>query len=224
MQVKQYLQRQWGRILSGRVSLQDFVFAKEVRLGSYSTAATASLPPAAIIAMKAMRADPRREPRYGERVPYVVVNGEPGARLVDMVVEPFEFLEVNSPHRLNDLYYINKQIIPALQRVFGLLGVDLNRWFSETPRLLRPAVAKRLPLMSSSRGQLRSRIDRYYLSKNCTVCGNLINGPGVLCDYCAARGPAAAAILIGKTSNLERNLCHLSDVRAYFCPSLSLSL
>jgi DNA polymerase zeta len=30
-QVKGYLVRQWSKILGGRVSLQDFVFAKEVR-------------------------------------------------------------------------------------------------------------------------------------------------------------------------------------------------
>ena len=33
--VKSYLQRQWKKILAGRVSVQDFIFAKEVRLGTY---------------------------------------------------------------------------------------------------------------------------------------------------------------------------------------------
>jgi hypothetical protein len=50
---------------------QDFVFCKEVRLGSYSANA-ATLPPAAIVAAKAMAADPRAEPKHGERVPFVV--------------------------------------------------------------------------------------------------------------------------------------------------------
>ena len=73
------MQRQWGKILAGRVSLADFVFAKEVRLGTYSARAGA-LPPAAIVASKALAHDPRAEPRYGERVPYVVVYDSPGAR------------------------------------------------------------------------------------------------------------------------------------------------
>ena len=30
MQIKDYVMRQWGKILAGRVSLADFVFAKEV--------------------------------------------------------------------------------------------------------------------------------------------------------------------------------------------------
>lgn len=78
VQVKEYVQRQWTKILAGRVSLADFVFAKEVRLGTYS-ARHGIVPPAAIVAGKAMASDPRMEPRYGERVPYVVVYGEPGA-------------------------------------------------------------------------------------------------------------------------------------------------
>lgn len=77
VQVKEYLERQWHRILANRVSVQDFVFAKEVRLGTYSPKA-AVVPPAAIVAAKAMATDPRAEPRFAERVPYVVVYGEPG--------------------------------------------------------------------------------------------------------------------------------------------------
>jgi DNA polymerase zeta len=33
--VKEYLQEQWMKILNGTVSLSDFIFAKEVRLGTY---------------------------------------------------------------------------------------------------------------------------------------------------------------------------------------------
>ncbi len=45
-QVKEYVQRQWGKILAGRVSLADFVFAKEVKLGTY-VARNGLVPPAA---------------------------------------------------------------------------------------------------------------------------------------------------------------------------------
>lgn len=44
---------------------------------------------------------PRRaEPRFGERVPYVVVHGEPGARLFDMVVPPRALVESRGELRL----------------------------------------------------------------------------------------------------------------------------
>lgn len=35
-QVKQYVQRQWTKILAGDVSPRDFIFAKKVKLGSYA--------------------------------------------------------------------------------------------------------------------------------------------------------------------------------------------
>jgi len=35
-QIKEYCRQEWTKILQGRVSMQDFIVAKEVRLGSYS--------------------------------------------------------------------------------------------------------------------------------------------------------------------------------------------
>ncbi|XP_013591840.1 PREDICTED: DNA polymerase zeta catalytic subunit isoform X1 [Brassica oleracea var. oleracea] len=206
--VKSYLYRQWKRILQGRVSLQDFVFAKEVRLGTYSTRDSSLLPPAAIVATKAMRADPRTEPRYAERVPYVVIHGEPGARLVDMVVDPLVLLDIDSPYRLNDLYYINKQIIPALQRVFGLVGADLNQWFLEMPRPTRSSLGQR-PL--NSRNSHKARIDYFYLSKHCLLCGEVVQDSAQLCNRCLKNGGAAATI-VWKTSKLEREMQHLATI------------
>jgi DNA polymerase zeta len=40
--------------------------------------------------------DPRAEPQYGERVPYVVKAGAPSTRLVDRVVSPEEMLKDKS--------------------------------------------------------------------------------------------------------------------------------
>ncbi|XP_031485155.1 DNA polymerase zeta catalytic subunit isoform X3 [Nymphaea colorata] len=215
--VKAYLQRQWTRILCGKVSLQDFVLSKEVRLGTYSSR-TSSLPPAAIVAMKAMRADPRAEPRYGDRIPYIVVHGEPGARLIDLVVDPLDVLDISSPYTLNDLYYIKKQIIPPLQRVFGLLGVDLNRWFSEMPRPVRPTLAKRFAVCGNvPKGRIyskvgRTRIDNYYTSRHCTICGEIIQGRTLVCDSCSKKGPVVATCMTGTTARLEHDIQHLTAI------------
>lgn len=85
-QVKDYFQRQCSKIMSGKVSIQDFCFAKEVKLGTYSDRGPP--PPGALISTRKMLEDPRSEPQYGERVPYVVVTGAPGARLIDRCVAP----------------------------------------------------------------------------------------------------------------------------------------
>ncbi|XP_062186460.1 DNA polymerase zeta catalytic subunit isoform X2 [Phragmites australis] len=225
--VRSYLERQWARILSGKVSIRDFIFAKEVRLGTYSTRAS-TLPPAAIVATKGMLSDPRAEPRYAERVPYVVIHGEPGARLVDMVIDPYGLLEVGSPYRLNELYYIVKQIIPALQRVFGLLGADLNKWFNEMPRPIRPSLAKRqsasghrlfsrdgsfirlgLNKKASTKG---GRIDTYYMSSHCSICGDIIQGSDTFCNSCLKNEAIIATVVAGRTSKLEREIQHLAAI------------
>jgi DNA polymerase zeta len=199
-QVKQYLQRQWGKILSGRISLHDFIFAKEVRLGTYSARASV-LPPAAIVASKAMAVDPQAEPRYGERVPYVVVHGEPGARLSDVVVDPHTMLA--NGLRLHDTYYITKQIIPALQRVFGLVGADLKLWFAELPRSNR---------RNKEAVQQKGTIDHYYLSQHCTVCGQLMRGSQLVCTACISNPQAVVTVLTTQTAQLEKEFKHLEAV------------
>ncbi|KAL3678075.1 hypothetical protein R1sor_021031 [Riccia sorocarpa] len=225
-QVKQYLQRQWGKILSGRVSIQDFVFAKEVRLGTYS-ARSPVLPPAAIVASKAMAVDPRAEPRYAERIPYVVVHGEPGARLVDMVVDPLTLVSQPSL-RLHDMYYITKQIIPACERIFMLVGVDVRAWFSEMPRVYRPPTSKRVSnLMMGARstkwdpdaGKLKrvrnlrhGTIDQYFLSRHCTICGEFTRAAHLLCSKCSSSPRAAAILLPGRTARLEKEFKHLEAI------------
>ncbi|KAH7435487.1 hypothetical protein KP509_06G067000 [Ceratopteris richardii] len=225
-QVKAYLQRQWRKIISGRISFQDFIFAKEVRLGSYSARASV-LPPAAIVATKAMALDPRAEPRYGERIPYIVVHGELGARLVDMVVDPHALVHPSSELRLHDVYYITKQIIPALQRVFGLIGVDLNAWYNDLPRVSRPSFTKRsVPRCllkvsydnyETDNGLTRTlvnshTIDHYYLSQHCLVCGDLVPAASSTCGNCSTSRDLVGTIVLGRLSFLERQFKHLIEI------------
>ena len=72
--LKEYLCSTWTKMLEGRLPLDDFIFAKAVK-GNYSIA---NMPPAAIVANRKAMSDPRAEPRYGERVQYIIVNGAPG--------------------------------------------------------------------------------------------------------------------------------------------------
>ncbi|KAG0375993.1 DNA polymerase zeta [Mortierella sp. AD032] len=132
--VKSYLVRQLGKILEGRVPVPDLMFGKEVKLGRYSEKGVP--PPGAIVSARRMELDPRSEPQYGERVPYVVVYGDPSARLTDQVVEPKELLR-NKDLRLNGEYYIRKHVIPSLERILQLAGADVKSWYDEMPRVQR---------------------------------------------------------------------------------------
>lgn len=82
-ELKSYLYDQWSKILSDRVSPQDFIVSREVKLGTYT-----ELPHGAQVAQAKMLQDPRAAPQYGERVPYLVVYRGPNAILKDRVVRP----------------------------------------------------------------------------------------------------------------------------------------
>ena len=98
----------------------------------------------------------------------------PGARLVDMVVTPHALVEAGGKLRLHAVYYITKQIIPALERVLNLVGADPRSWFvgmTKPQRLLpqkRPPTALPLTDLAKPGGGIGT-IDQYYLSRHCAV-------------------------------------------------------
>ncbi|RMZ72153.1 hypothetical protein GMOD_00007151 [Pyrenophora seminiperda CCB06] len=160
-QVKRYFQEQCAKIMQGRISIQDFLFAKEVKLGTYSEKGPA--PPGALIATKRMLADPRTEPQYGERVPYVVITGAPGARLVDRCVSP-EMLLQNHHIELDAEYYITKNLIPPLERIFNLVGANVRQWYDEMPKI------QRIRNIAFPVGGSRTTLESYMKSSSCLVC------------------------------------------------------
>ncbi|TQW01158.1 DNA polymerase zeta catalytic subunit [Cordyceps javanica] len=162
-QIKAYFQAQCSKIMRGTVSVQDFCFAREVRLGSYSDKGP---PPAgALISARKMLEDARAEPQYGERVPYVVITGAPGARLIDRCVAPEDLLA--NPHwQLDAEYYIGKNLIPPLERIFNLVGANVRQWYDEMPKVQR--IYQTAPAAAGAR---RSTLESYMKSTHCLVCG-----------------------------------------------------
>lgn len=126
--VKQYCQRQWARIYAGRVSPLHLVTAKEVRFGTY-----ASLPPGAALAERRARSDRCSVPHMGERVPYLISRGAPNARLNDLAISPGDIVaRPDTP--LHADYYVRRTMVPALARIFHLVGADVQQWLDEMPR------------------------------------------------------------------------------------------
>lgn len=162
-QIKAYFQAQCTKIMRGTVSVQDFCFAREVRLGSYSDKGP---PPAgALISARKMLEDARAEPQYGERVPYVVITGAPGARLIDRCVAPEDLLA--NPHwQLDAEYYISKNLIPPLERIFNLVGANVRQWYDEMPKVQR--IYQSAPPAAGTR---RTTLESYMKSTHCLVCG-----------------------------------------------------
>ncbi|KAL7424032.1 DNA polymerase zeta [Cryptotrichosporon argae] len=174
-QVKEFCREEWSKILQGRVSLQDFIIAKEVRLGSYSD--TGVPPPGAAVAYRRILKDPRDEPQYADRVPYIVSNAD-GRRIIDRARTPEEMLG-NRSLGIDAEYYIKNLLIPPLSRIFNLVGADVEQWYETMPRTKRAA----------KYDDANHHIDAHFRSRHCVVCG--APSKEDICDDCR-RNPAIA--------------------------------
>jgi DNA polymerase zeta len=128
--LKEYLTGEFAKVINQKVNIKDFMFAKEVRVGTYKN--EKYIPAGARMAMKRALDDHRLEPQYKERVLYVVRKGHSKEILRDRCVSPSDFIENNM--QLDSEYYINKVLIPPLERVLNLLGVDVRSWVKTIPQ------------------------------------------------------------------------------------------
>lgn len=206
-QVKSYFQKQCTKIMKGKVSVQDFCFAKEVRLGTYSNKGI--LPPGAMISTRRMLEDPRAEPQYGERVPYVVITGAPGARLIDRCVAP-EVLLNDDQNELDAEYYISKNLIPPLERIFNLMGANIRQWYDEVPKIQRirrveagPNVGRREAIIS------KKTLESYLKSSACLVCWEKLEEEMPICSRCMQKASTSLMTLRSRLNKVESKAFNL---------------
>ncbi|KAM8952408.1 DNA polymerase zeta catalytic subunit isoform 2-T2 [Pelodytes ibericus] len=192
-QIKQYVQRQCLKLLEGKASMQDLIFAKEYR-GSFSYRPGACVP-ALELTRKMVAYDRRSEPRVGERVPYVIVYGTPGVPLIQLVRRPIDVLQDHNL-RLNATYYITKQILPPLNRVFSLIGVDVFSWYDELPRIQKA--------WSTARNDVDARkgtISQYFTTLHCPICDELTQHG--ICSKCRSQPQNVTVVLNQEIRELE---------------------
>lgn len=195
-QVKQFVQRQCVKVLDGRASVQDLTFAKEYRgAGAYRPGACV---PALELTRRMMAYDRRREPRVGERVPYVIVYGMPGLPLIQLVRRPMEVLQDPSL-RPNATYYITKQILPPLARIFQLIGVDVFSWYQELPRVQKAWCSSTEG--GSEEARRKGTISQYFTTLHCPVCEQLTQ-LGV-CSSCRSQPQRVAVTLCSDLRDSE---------------------
>ncbi|THV72399.1 putative DNA polymerase zeta catalytic subunit [Aureobasidium pullulans] len=211
-QVKSYFQQECEKIMKGSVSVQDFCFAREVKLGTYSDKGPP--PPGALISTKRMLEDARAEPQYGERVPYVVITGAPGARLIDRCVAPEELLE--SEHsELDAEYYISKNLIPPLERIFNLVGANVRSWYDEMPKVQRiRRVDANLQIQGLSKELTinKKTLESYMKSSSCLVCKEKLESEGSICPKCLADVPTALLKLRSRLNGAERKFMDIQKI------------
>ena len=209
-QVKSYFQKQCAKIMKGKVSIQDFCFAKEVKLGTYSDKGPP--PPGALISSKRMLEDPRAEPQYGERVPYVVITGAPGARLIDRCVAPDVLLR-NEHKELDAEYYISKNLIPPLERIFNLVGANVRQWYDEMPKFQRIRRVE-TEALSNGKNLLMSKktLESYMKSSACLVCQEKLEAELPICNRCLQHSDISLLTLRTRLNKASKRAINLLEV------------
>ncbi|KAL4791802.1 hypothetical protein BDV19DRAFT_392730 [Aspergillus venezuelensis] len=210
-QVKSYFQAQCTKIMQGRVSVQDFCFARAVKLGTYSENGT--LPAGALISTKKMLEDPRAEPQYGERVPYLVVTGAPGSRLIDRCVPPETLLQ-DAQLDLDAEYYITKNLIPPLERIFNLVGANVRQWYDEMPKVhrIRRVEGSNALISGGSKSTIRT-LESYMKASACIVCkAKLFDAEIPVCTDCMQRPHISLHDLVSRQRQAEQKVANLERV------------
>ncbi|KXN90017.1 DNA polymerase zeta catalytic subunit [Leucoagaricus sp. SymC.cos] len=223
-QVKDYCCRSWYKMLENKVPIHDFIFAKEVRLGTYSSRGPP--PPGVVVAARKMIIDPNNEPQYGERVPYVVIRGEPGTLLTERAMDPLDM--INESHlQLDANYYITRVLIPPLERIFNLVGADVRQWFAEMPKgknatrqtlLASPSKRKKLAIedeeLPGSPGK-QWDIEEHLENNQCLVCGEPAFAASIdICYECFLSGQSSMSVLGAKSCGFDRRMLTVHNVCA----------
>lgn len=209
--VKKYTLTQFRKIMLNRISIGDFCFAKEVRHGTYKS--LQHVPAGAMVAMRKVERDPRSEPQYKERVPYVVIEDAEKPRIKDRSVPPEEFIEAFKqlrPVKLDYEYYITRVLIPPLERIFNLIGADVRGWYKEIPK--QAAIDLNIGVL---------KLSRHIKSNSCLGCGGELSGSTKnLCDECLAHEQSIMLGSVVKSPTKSQQLSLISKT-CYGCVSAS---
>ena len=184
--------KEFSRILKGALPRKFFVFQNQVRnIADYKD--MNHLPPAARVAVDSGRTDAAK----GERIAYVITQGEIGSKLSQQVKPP-SALSGNA--QLNLEYYVTKQVIPAVQRIFGPLANRAYTWLSHS------RVAKHISTPSLT------------VVKTCLLCSaptasslfKASKNVPLFCSLCMQSRTAQSIATAGKyLSNAEKKICDL---------------
>jgi DNA polymerase zeta len=164
--------------------------------------------------------DPMNKTPYNWRLPYVIVCGPKTAKLIELAVTPLEVMKRGSRLKINAVYYLNKYILPSLDRVLALAGADIYSWYAELKRrspFIRHIDYNKYDTLEknkvSSKGfkkpssNLRQQtMDSYTLQSYCDCCGsesmNISRTQGI-CRACQLNLPQTMLTLQTRLSNIE---------------------
>lgn len=132
-EIKPYLERVFYKVHhENGENLTEYIFAKEYK-GILGYKPRTYIPSQEISNQIVEKYGEHCRPFIKERVPYVIGNTQLNDKLVKMVSHPIDFL-TNPNLKINSQYYIDRILIPPIQRVFGLLNLNIRQLYSDLPK------------------------------------------------------------------------------------------
>lgn len=193
--VKHYIKRQFQKILNNKLPPYDFCFYKEVKFKNYK-----NLPPNLLLVTEKLKADEDFYVQHKLRIPYLIINIDSQTRLKDKAILLSEFMTKYDVQEIDYMYYINRLIIPSLNRCFNLINIDILDWFHELPK-------------TSNYGNISSKLKMYLSLDKCINCKTKQPIKNNLCQDCLKDFTNTSLQLITKVkiSQLNylksRNIC-----------------
>lgn len=87
--------------------------------------------------------------------------------------------------RIDDEYYITRSFLPAIGRIFNLVGANVEDWYKKMPRKVRvdrgnqPAESSQT-VEEAQKAQPKIAIDQHFKSNACVACGDrIVSEPGI---------------------------------------------
>lgn len=168
-EIRPYLERMFYRTIhENGEHLHQYIFAKQYR-GVLGYRPRTYIPSMEIANQIADRYGEHCRPFIKERVPYVIGTNQINDRLVKMVYHPLDFLS-NHNLRINSGYYIDRILIPPIQRVFGHLNLNIRQLYSDLPKkvfYLNAIERQSFNVISSTN---TNTLTNYFNFVKCLVC------------------------------------------------------
>ena len=140
-------------------------------------------------------------------------------------MNPLDLLTRGNVYKINTFYYINKCINPALDRVLGLVGIDVNLWYNTTKKkrlMIRHINYDDYEIFNKNDGQNQQQslitnysnmnnnskklknqisIEKFFLNGNCVCCG--LESTDSLCHTCSNQPLETMLYLNSKNLKLQ---------------------
>jgi DNA polymerase zeta len=115
-------------------------------------------------------------------------------------------------------YYITKNLIPPLERIFNLVGANVRQWYDEMPKVqrIRRVDASSTPALSRSNrdvGISKKTLESYMRSSSCIICRAKLSDAAVpVCSECMQQPHLALLNVVSQLQRAEKRVLDLEAV------------